>query len=251
MRHPLFVTCLVAVALLGAGGAAQSEESDAYGRWMKRPPAEWPKIAMVNRIDYVDGHHPVAGCGFLLEVQEEVVAVTAKHVLTYFKSAKMDSVDFEGTLKSWRMFPKDRPTDVVVVDKLLNRDPKESIKRIPCGKDWLLFTVAKRSKKILPLRFRETPLRNGEPVYVIGWRYTEKGCPQIVYQGVYVRSEKDAVVITVEKLINNTVPGLSGAPVIDGKGYLVGMMSRGKGKFQRLSPIAYPRKLLKGRAKNE
>ena len=246
MKLTLAVACLLTVAFLAGRGAAQSTER--YGSWMKRPPAEWPKIAVVNQIDYDDGHHPVAGCGFLLQVSDEVLAATAKHVLTYFKSAKMDSVDFEGTLKSWKMFPKNRPSDVVVLGELINRDPSESLNGIPCGKDWLLFTIRKRSKRIQPLRIRTTRLVKGEPVYIIGWRYTEKECPQIVFDGVFVRSEKDSVCITVEKLIDNTIPGLSGSPVIDGKGYLIGLMSRGKGEIQRLSPVEYPRKLVKARA---
>jgi len=153
-------------------------------------------------------------------------------------------------LKSWKMFPKDSPADVVVVDELVNRDPGESLKGIPCGKDWLLFTIRTRSDKIRPLRIRTTPLVKGEPVYLIGWRYTEKDRPQIVFDGVFVRSEKDSVCITAEKLIDNTIPGLSGSPVIDGKGYLIGIMSRGKGEIQRLSPVEYPRKLLKARAQD-
>ena len=106
--------------------AALLEEPDTYGSWMKLPPAEWPRIAVVNQIDHENEHHPVAGCGFLVQVGDEVLAATAKHVLTYFKSPQMDSVDFEGTLKSWKMFPKDRPAEVVVVVELINRDPEES-----------------------------------------------------------------------------------------------------------------------------
>lgn len=250
MKLSLNLACLLTATFLAGCGSAQSTGADDYGSWMRRPTDEWPKIAVVNQIDYEDKHHPVAGCGCLLEVGDEVLAATAKHVLTHFKSAQMDSVDFEGTLKSWKMFPKDRPSDVVVVGELINRDPDESLQGIPCGKDWLLFTIQNRSESIQPLRIRTTPLVKGEPVYVIGWRYTERECPQIVFDGVFVRSEKDSVCITVEKLIDNTIPGLSGSPVIDGKGYLIGLMSRGKGEIQRLSPVEYPRKLLAARAQN-
>jgi hypothetical protein len=248
LKPALAVAGLLVCSALHVGGAAPSEEPDAYGSWMALPQKDWPKIAVVNQIDYTDGHHPVAGCGFLLEVGDEVLAATAKHVLTYFKSAEMDSVDFRGTLRGWKMFPKDRPSEVVVVGELINPDAEESLQRIPCEKDWLLFTVERASKEIQPLRFRTTPLQPGEPVYVIGWRYTEKDCPQIVYEGEYVRCEKGAVQITVEKLIDNTIPGLSGAPVIDARGYLIGIMSRGSGRIQRLSPIEYPRELIKARA---
>ena len=251
MQHALSGTCLLAGILLAACGPAQVEEADTYGRWMELPPSEWPHITGVNQIDYVDQQYPVAGCGFLLEVGEEVLAATAKHVLTYFKSAQMDSVDFEGTLKSWKLFPKDRPSEVTVVGELLNRDSQESLESIPCDKDWLLFTVQRGSESLQPLRIRTTPLVKGEPVYVVGWRYSEEDCPQLVYEGVYVRSERDAVLITVEKLIDNTVGGLSGSPVIDGGGYVVGLMSRGKGEIQRLAPVDYPRRLLELRAQGD
>jgi hypothetical protein len=248
MKPTLALAGLLVCGAHHAGGPAPPEEPDAYGSWMKLPQESWPKIAVVNRIDYTDGHHPVAGCGFLLEVGDEVLAATAKHVLIYFKSAEMDSVDFRGTLKSWKMLPKDRPSEVVVVSDLINRDPQEPLQRIPCEKDWLLFTVERASQEIQPLRFRTTPLRPGEPVYVLGWRYTEVDCPQIVYEGSYIRSEKGSVLISVEKLIDNRMPGLSGAPVIDARGYLIGMMSRGSGPNQRLSSTDYPRGLIEGRA---
>ncbi|MHC5006761.1 MAG: S1 family peptidase [Planctomycetota bacterium] len=248
MKPAIAVAGLLIFSALHIGGAAPSEEPDAYGSWMELPQKDWPKISVVNQIDYTDGHHPVAGCGFLLEVDDEVLAATAKHVLTYFKSAEMDSVDFKGTLRGWKMFPKDRPSEVILVGELINADAEESLQRIPCMKDWLLFTVERASKEIQPLRFRTTPLRRGEPIFVVGWRYTEKDCPQVVYEGEYVRSEKGAVQITVEKLIDNTIPGLSGAPVIDARGYLIGMMSRGSGRIQRLSPVDYPRELIKERA---
>ncbi|MFH1419019.1 MAG: hypothetical protein ABII12_12135 [Planctomycetota bacterium] len=65
-------------------------------------------------------------------------------------------------------------------------------------------------------------ISTGVHIYLIGWRYTEKECPQIVFDATFVRSEEGSVCITVKKLIDNTVPGLSGSPVIDDKG-------RGKG----------------------
>ncbi|MHC4126692.1 MAG: S1 family peptidase [Planctomycetota bacterium] len=248
MKSALAVAGLLVCSGLQAGGSAPSEEPDAYGSWMELPQEGWPKIAVVNQIDYTDGHHPVAGCAFLLEVGDEVVAATAKHVLTYFKSAEMDTVDFRGTLRSWKMFPKDRPSEVVVVGDLINRDPQEPLQRIPCEKDWLLFTVKRTSEEIQPLRFRTTTLQPGEPVFVLGWRYTEVDCRQLVYEGAYIRSEKGSVLISVEKLIDNRIPGLSGAPVIDARGYLIGMMSRGSGRNQRLASTDYPRGLLEGRA---
>ena len=71
---------------------------------------------MINQIEYTDKNHPVAGCGFLLDTGDEILAATAKHILTYFKSETMESVSFQKTLKLWKMFPKNNPDDVVVID---------------------------------------------------------------------------------------------------------------------------------------
>jgi len=215
---------------------------DEYGRWARLPREDWPPIALINQVTYTDKHHPVAACGFLVDTGDEVLAATAKHVLTYFKSKSMQSVSFNGTLKSWKMYPKDRPADVVVIDRLINENPKEPLDRIPSGRDWLLFTIQDRPPEIQPLRFRTTPLRPGETVFVIGWRYTDEG-RQWVREGKFVRRDEDdgnSILISVEELTDNTVPGLSGSPVIDVRGYVIGLMSKKAGKLQRLAPADYP-----------
>ena len=213
-------------------------------RWIDRPKDQWPRIAMANRIAYSHKNHPVAGCGFLIDTGHGVYAATAKHVLTYFRSPEMDSVHFEGTLDEWVMYPKDSPGDKVVVDRLINEDRSESIDEIPTGKDWLLFTVKERSKKIQPLELRTTPLEPGEKIYVTGWRYTETDCPQTVYEGRFVKPLAGAIVIDIKALAENKVPGLSGSPVFDASGRVVGLMSSGYGKLQKAASTRYPAAIL-------
>jgi len=222
----------------------QDKGSAGYGRWIEKPQSEWPQITMINQIEYTDKNHPVAGCGFLLDTGDEILAATAKHILTYFKSETMESVSFEKTLKLWKMFPKNNPDDVVVVDKLINENPEEPLGNIPPERDWLLFTIKERSQNIQPLKFRSDPMKKGETVYIIGWRYTDKDCPQVVYEGNFVRAEKGSLLITTKELSDNTMPGLSGSPVIDSKGYLIGLMSQKAGKMERLSSVDYPRMLV-------
>lgn len=110
------VLLLLTVALLSA--CASNDEAppanpEPVSHWMTEDPAGWPRIALINQIEYTDGMHPSAACGFLVDSGDEILAATAKHVLVYFKSEAMDSVSFAGTLKSWRMFPKDSPDDAV------------------------------------------------------------------------------------------------------------------------------------------
>jgi hypothetical protein len=217
-------------------------------QWIEKPQNEWPQITMINQIEYTDRNHPVAGCGFLLDTGDEILAATAKHILVYFKSETMESVSFNKTLKLWKMFPKNNPDDVVVIDKMINENPEEPLEHIPSERDWLLFTIKQRSPNIQPLKFRSGPIKKGETVYIIGWRYTDKDCPQVVYEGNFVRPEKGSLLITTKELSDNTMPGLSGSPVIDSKGYLIGLMSQKAGKMERLSSLDYPRMLIEKRA---
>jgi len=226
----------------------QNKGSTDYEQWIKKPQREWPQITMINQIGYTDKNHPVAGCGFLLDTGDEILAATAKHILTYFKSETMESVSFKKTLKLWKMFPKNNPDDVVVVDKLINENPEEPLEHIPSERDWLLFTIKERSQNIQPLKFRSGPMQEGETIYIIGWRYTDKDCPQVVYEGNFVRSEKGSFLITAKELADNTMPGLSGSPVIDTNGYLLGLMSQKAGKMERVSSLDYPRILIEKKA---
>jgi hypothetical protein len=226
----------------------RNNNSTDYGEWMEKPQTEWPQITMINQIEYTDKNHPIAGCGFLLDTGDEILAATAKHILIYFKSDSMKTVSFGNALKLWRMFPKNNPGDAVVLDKLINENPKEPLERIPPERDWLLFTIKVRSRNIQPLKFRFDPMQEGEAVYIIGWRYTDTDCSQVIYKGNLVLVEEGSFLITTNELADNTTPGLSGSPVIDSNGYLLGLMSQKAGKMERSSSIDYPKMLVQGRA---
>jgi len=56
--------------------------------------------------------------------------------------------------------------------------------------------------------------------------------------------DKGSVLVSIEALKDNTIPGLSGAPVIDAKGYVIGLMSAKAGSLQRVAPVSYARDVL-------
>lgn len=237
----LLTVLLIAVVAASFTCSNQSRDDE---RWTEKAQNEWPQISMINRIEYADTSFPVAGCSFLLDTGEDTVAVTAKHVLTYFKSKTMNSVSFGNALKSWKMFPKDNPDDVVVVGELINENTDESIDGVPAAQDWLLFSVREESANIVPLRFRDKAFEAGEKVYIVGWRYSDKDCTQRIYEGNYVGTDDGTVLISTKLLKHNTMPGLSGAPVIDSDGCVIGLMSQKYGELERLSSIDYPKEIL-------
>ena len=212
--------------------------------WIKCPQNEWPQITMVNHIRYLDSEHHNAGCGFLLDIGADTIAVTAKHLLHFFKSNKMNSVSFNHSLVIWEMHPKNNMSDNVILGEIINENPEESIEKIPVDKDWLLLRVKQKSNNIVPLRFRESALVEGEDVYIIGWRYSDNNCTQRIYEGNVVKSLGSSILITTKALSDNKIPGLSGSPVIDAGGYLIGIMSQKYGKMERLSSTLYPKKFL-------
>jgi hypothetical protein len=235
-------------AVIAAGAGIVGADTPATGeRWIDRPQEQWPQITMINHIEYVDQEYPVAGCSFLLDTGQDTLAATAKHILTYFKSEQMTSVSFGNTLKSWTMYPKHNRHDLVIVDRLINESAEEPIERIPPKRDWLLFTTRQRSPNIQPLQFRIAPLQPGEKVFIVGWRYSDKDCTQRIYEGRFVESLDGSLLISTEVLADNAMPGLSGAPVIDSSGCLIGLMSRKHGKMEEPSSIEYPRQLLAAR----
>jgi len=224
---------------------SNSNQSKNEGNWIDKPQNEWPQITMINHIEYIYKTHPVAGCSFLLDTGKDTLAATAKHILTYFKSEQMSSVSFNNTLKTWKMYPRNNPADSIIVNKLINENPDETIDRtIPPKVDWLLFSIKKKSKNIQPLKFRTKPLQVGEKVHIVGWRYSDKDCPQVIYDGNYVKSLDGSVIISTKTLADNKIPGLSGSPVIDSNGSLIGLMSQKYGKMERLASIEYPKNIL-------
>lgn len=212
--------------------------------WIKRPQIEWPQITMINHINYVDRDHSHAGCGFLLDIGTDTIAVTAKHILTYFNSNNMRNVSFNNSLRYWEMYPKNNRNDKVYIDEIINENPYESLQGIPVNKDWLLLSVKLKSLNIQPLQFRKTSLSSGEKIYIIGWRYCDNNCTQRIYEGNFVKTFGGSIIISTKLLKSNTIPGLSGSPVIDSGGYLIGIMSQKYGEMERLSSSEYPIKLL-------
>ncbi|MFH0756147.1 MAG: serine protease [Bacteroidota bacterium] len=212
--------------------------------WITEDPNKWPQITMINHINYIDRDYSIAGCGFLLDIGTDTIAVTAKHILTYYKSDMMSTVSFINSLIEWEMYPKNNNDDKVCIEKIINENPNESLQGIPVDKDWLLLTVKQKSLNIQPLQFRKSPLTIGEEVYIIGWRYSDSNCTQRVYEGNLVKTLGGSLLISTKLLSNNTIPGLSGSPVIDSEGYLVGIMSQKYGKMERLSSTGYPIELL-------
>jgi hypothetical protein len=186
-------------------------------------------IAVTNKIDFIDSKFDQArfGCGFLLKYRADTFAVTAKHLLMFIKSDEMKKFTLENYVKSWSMFPLDQKEEVVITDKLLNENKSESLQdRSIYLQDWLLFSIKKNASKIKSLEPRLKPLNAGEKLYVLGWTRKMESGSQRVYEFEYYKTIDNRILLK-DLVVPPQLGGLSGGPLVDEQGLVVGIVSGG------------------------
>lgn len=227
----LFIPLLIFVLLVGCSN--ETKDFLVKEPWVDKPKNEWPNIALINKIQYNDTLYDNAGCGFLVILDSITYGVTAKHVISYIN---LLGYDFNSQFESWLMYVKNNPQINIKMGQILNRKI-EDIKDIPLGRDYAIFSVKKESNDIYNLKVRSKPVRKGEILYAIGWTYDDIDCPQKIYPGNCIKNNGDHFLFTLKG--RETWGGLSGAPIIDKNGYLVGIVSTGVGNLQKSPSVDF------------
>lgn len=203
---------------------------------------QFPPVSLVNRYEFVDGMHEYnqLGTAFLLKYKKDTFAISAKHILAVLKPDSIKNLTLENYIKSWKMSPLSKENETVVVDKLLNEDKSESLKSKKLFEnDWLIFSIKENNSKVVPLEFRETSLTRGEKLYVVGWTRQMKEGDQRVYEFEYYKT-KGAHHLLKKLIIPDKMGGLSGAPVLDENGKLVGIVSNSEFVFFAMEKMFAP-----------
>ncbi len=190
--------------------------------------AKLKDMALINGISFYDSEYDNnnAGNGFVVNFDGKNYAITAKHVLLIAKTDEMKFVDLEGELKHWRMYARNNPAIYLTIEKLLNSDKSEKLEWESMSDDWLVFSIKENKTGFESLRFRETALIKGESLYAIGWTYQDTGGPQRIYRFKYDVTEGNLHTL-VQVKGPKELAGLSGSPVVDQNGLLVGVVSSG------------------------
>lgn len=166
------------------------------------------------------------GSGFLVLHGGQSYAVTAKHVLFETMDEGVNTVDVSEAVSRWQLKPFNEDTGNVTLGQLLNANAKEALDVAILSDDWLLFEVAANDSALAPLTLSDKPLMPGEKITVHGCTYqTQSTCQQDVFSGSYVRSEGHSLLIKLKDVAPNTLRGLSGAPVLNADGKVVGIVS--------------------------
>ena len=191
---------------------------------MSKPAADWPQLVLTNDAEF-KGHTPLNGASsFLLRASDgRVLAATARHLIGSEGGVEPEvSLDqFNAALQCWRMFPRTAQETFVEIEGLAVDGPRQR------NCDWLLLKLKTPPTKLpaQPLRIRAEPVQVGEKVYLIGVPYSEPDRKQNVYAGKVTgrRWFSDRFRYDLDPPVD--LHGFSGAPIIDEKGHLVGVMT--------------------------
>jgi hypothetical protein len=190
--------------------------------WVSKPKTEWPQIVLTNHARFT-GHSPLRGASsFLIRTNDDrVLAATARHLIGSAGGVepKIPVNQLTGKIQSWRMFPRTMPDDFVEITSLGVQGLDDEIL------DWLILSIRNADPlPAQPLRIRKEPVCVGGTVFLIGCPYIERSCQQNVYVGtVTERAFGDRFRYDIEPSVD--IRGFSGAPILDEKGYAVGVMT--------------------------
>lgn len=188
---------------------------------------QFPSTSLINHYEYFGGEQTFnqLGTAFLLKYKNDTFAITAKHILAVLKPDSIANLTLDNFIKNWTMSPLNAENEIVTVNKLLNENKNESLKsKTLFEKDWLVFSIKENNANVVPLEFREKPLIKGEKFYAIGWTRHMKEGKQRVYEFEYYKT-KGTHHLMKKLMIPEKMGGLSGAPVVDSDGKLVGIVS--------------------------
>lgn len=102
-----------------------------------------------------------------------------------------------------------------------------------------MFNIKENRSNVIPLEFRDTPLIIGEKLYVIGWTRHMKEGAQRVYEFEFYKTQGSHLLMK-KRIVPEKMGGLSGGPVVDINGKLVGIVSNSEFSFWNMEKLISP-----------
>ena len=234
------------VAILMLALDCKNEPQVVKEPWMERPVMEWPDFALTNKISFTDTTFTDIANSFLVTTGRDTHGVSCKHLFMVFENRMgLKTIDLGNTFNSWELYSKNDREKMVLVKRLINRNPEEHIGQFNTLKvrDWIIFEIDKENSNLYPLKIRYSPVKKHEIVYAVGWGTKQKDSskPALIKMQCF---DNLGDYFYTKTLTTNVQPnGRSGSAVIDENGYLVGIVSGAEGNLGVIGSVNYLRKL--------
>ncbi len=237
------VGLIILLALLACGRNSPIDNAE---NWVKQAQSKWPQITMTNQVVFDDTTFTDFASSFLVDTGTDTLAITCKNVFASFAAIGLFTVDFKDKLESWKMYPKNSCDDIVELGELVNRNPSEmaALPNIANNTDWLVFKVKSGNENIFPLKLGDGSFKAGEYLYNLGWGNEEKNGPSKLYKFKVFRMVGNQIFMQPVNFTEEPA-GLSGSPIFNSKGQLVGILSGVEDNLARACSVYYLFDILK------
>jgi hypothetical protein len=183
------------------------------------------QILLINHAQFKNARNLEGASGFLIKYNGSNVAVTARHLLGEAGGVQPEIKinELEKNLLKWEMSPR------VIADAA-----KETIKLSSKGIDFsnsttdiIVLNVISNTFDLGILTPKFDLPKVGENLFLIGCPYSERQCKQNSYQVKFVEFDEESSYLACEIKSDVNLAGFSGAPLVNGKGEVVGVLSGG------------------------
>lgn len=196
--------------------------------WMDEDTRKWPKMVLSNEARF-RGHSDLGGgTSFLISHgaegdEEEIVGATARHLLTDVAGVEPDVPlrRLDAKLTEWFMYPVSSTRRKLEFSGLHGSPSSYG------DADALFLTMKSTADRlpVTPLEVFKGKVKAGEVAYLVVVPYLEGSARQEVYPGkvTSVSAKGEMITITIDESVDAT--GFSGAPVLNEKGYVIGILT--------------------------
>lgn len=187
----------------------------------------YPLLSGRNAVSFNDPQYDrdYIGMAFVIDHQGRYYGVTAKHVLMVVNHPQIKHVDPRAELKSWTMVAQTQDPKSVEFGELLNADGTEALDMEVLKVDALVFELDDPGP-FTPIKLSKAAPVAGDELHALGCTFaTSDDCTQDVYSGHFVASTERNLLVDMGDIELGNLRGLSGGPVLNARGELVGIVS--------------------------
>jgi hypothetical protein len=211
----------VSIVLVGCEGPEPVELGPKQA-WKNREYLQEKQFVFTNEFRLKDGRGTSGGASFLVQSKNGLVMCTAKHLLSeeFGISPKVAPSDFNSQIDSWKLFAKNDSLfgDTIFVTKMLSDETyRADIIVLKCK--------STDSENLIPLKPRFSRVNIGEELEIIGHEFGDTTGMQKSF--IVELEEYDGGSLLVKSKSAFKPMGMSGSPVLDASGYVVGVLTGG------------------------